>query len=153
MHALRDDIAAIYEEVRALLARLRDEDFSSVTPTGAPLWMATASIVECAWDDARVGRRLAEGRSATRLWPTRIVDVIARRLRTRAYSRAGRRAVLAAWENSFNELFSCINDVAESAIGDDDLRVATRRQHALLFLSESPARLSERLAMLRRALQ
>ena len=109
---LRDVVTANYEDIRTLFHSMRDGDLAKVTASGWPVWKAAGHIVLSQAADVRVARRLAAGKSATPLRIVRLLDGLAEWRSMRAFAKATRADLLAAWENSFNELFSCINDIS-----------------------------------------
>ena len=149
---LRDAITANYEDIRTLFDGLRDVDLTKVTASGRPLWKAAGHIVLSQAADVRVARRLAAGKGAAPLRIVRLLDELAAWRSMRAFANATRADLLAAWENSFNALFSCINDVTEELSDSDGPDPARGRRLALDYLRETPARWQGHAAEIRRAI-
>lgn len=137
---LRDRIAAGYEDIRALLLQLRDRDLAATTPAGRPAWRALAALIQSPLSDARAATRLASGKAADPPLVQRGLDAIAAWRRRRVYSAATTRDMLAAWEQSFNTLFSCVNDIGEAHPDETGADRADARAEALAYLRDAPAR-------------
>jgi hypothetical protein len=149
---LRDVITANYEDIRTLFDGLRDDDLAKVTASGWPVWKAAGHIVLSQAADVRVAQRLAAGEGATPLRIARLLDELAEWRSMRAFANATRTDLLAAWENSFNALFSCINDLTEELSESDGPEPARHRMLALDYLREAPARRQGHAAEIRRAI-
>ena len=137
---LRNEIAASYEEIRALLFQIHDDDLARLTPSGVPNWRIAAAIAQAPLSDVRSARRIADGKSPNGSLLSRSFEMIANWRRTRAFSTATRRDLLTAWENAFNALFSCINDLNEMPIDDVSTDRARPRADAFAYLRTSHAR-------------
>ena len=137
---LRNEITASYDEIRALLSQLRDSDLATLTPSGVPIWRVAAAITQAPLSDVRAAERIAEGKSPLGGILSRFLETIARWRRSRAFSKATRREILTAWENAFNALFSCINDLNEMPLDDVSTERARPRADAVAYLRTCPAR-------------
>ena len=62
--------------------------------------------------------------------------------RTHAFSTATTRDVLTAWENAFNALFSCVNDLNEHPNEGADAARIRARASALQYLHDALVRLA-----------
>ncbi len=150
---LRDAITADYEDIRTLFRGLRDGDFTKVTATGWPVWRAAGHVVLSQVAAVRVTRRLAEGKGATPLRIVRLLDELGEWRSMRAFAKATRADLLAAWENSFNALFSCINDLTQEISDSDGPEPARHRMLALDYLREMAARWQGHAAEIRCAIE
>ena len=149
---LRDVVTANYEDIRALFHSMRDGDLAKVTASGWPVWKAAGHIVLSQAAEVRVARGLAAGKRAIPLRIVRLLDGLAEWRSMRAFAKATRADLLAAWENSFNALFSCINDLTEELSDSDGPEPERRRMLALEYLQQSPSRSREQAATLRLAI-
>ncbi len=146
---LRDAIAASYEEIRALLFQLRDSDLATLSPHGVPTWRTAAAVAQAPLSDVRAAARIADDKSPNGCLMSRSLEMIANWRRTRAFSTATRRDVLTAWENAFNALFSCINDLNEDPIEEADAAGSRARASALHYLHDALIRWQPRIDELR----
>lgn len=149
---LRDVITANYEDIRTLFHGLRDGDLAKVTASGWPVWKVAGHIVLSQAADVRVARRLAAGKSADTPLLLQLVERIAGWRSMRLLSKARKIDLLAAWENSFNELFSCINDISAEPLDVSAASSEHDKAAALEYLRQSPSRSREQAATLRLAI-
>lgn len=148
---LRNDITAMYDEVRGLLLRLPLDDRLAVAANRSALRGAIAQMVISPTRDARAARRFAGGHAGILWSPGRLLDVIADWRLQRVLSRATRRDLLAAWETGFNELFSSVNDAAEVELADPGR--SNGRIRAIAHLLSAPARVASRVAEVQRLIE
>ncbi len=151
IEALRNDITTMYDEVRGLLVRLPLDDRAQLAGAGREARQVVVQLMLLPMRDARAARRLADGHAGLSWSPARLLDIIADWRLQRALSGATRRDLLAAWENSFNELFSSLNDVAEATLGGATR--GNRRARAIARLHGAPDRVAERLEQAQRLIE
>jgi hypothetical protein len=148
---LRNAITAEYEDVRALFRHVRPDDLAKPSADSVPVWRLASEIALAPRADIRSAQRIAAGKRRVP-WPswTPLAAITALR-RDRLFRKATRVDFLAAWENSFNQLFACINELAEDPIDDDDIATSGRAA-ALEHLRASVERRRAKTQSLRQAL-
>ncbi len=149
---LRDAITHEYEDVRALFRQLRADDLTRRTDAGPPIWRLAMELALAPDREVRAARRIADGKSPLASPASAPLTAIANLRRRRVFARATRADFLTAWENGFNELFSCINDLAAESPDENDERDEAARAAALEYLRQSIDRLRADARSLRRAL-
>ena len=148
---LRNDMAAMYDDVRDLLVRLPLDDRDHRTPRGDKLRHIVAQLVSSPMREARAARRLAGGRAGASWSPSRLLDFVTDWRLQRALHNATRRDLLAAWEGGFNELFSTLNDAVEATF--EPAGSASARARAVAHLCGAPARAADRTAAARHLIE
>lgn len=149
---LRNAITAGYEDVRALLRELRPDDLANRTDSGAPIWRLAMALALAPDREVQAARRIADGKSPRASPVSAPLRAITNLRRRRAFARATRADFLTAWENGFNELFSCINDLAAESPDESVRQGEAARVAALEYLHQSIGHLRADAHALRRAL-
>ena len=152
VETLRNAVTAEYEDVRTVFQHLRADDLTNPTATGAPVWRLASEIALAPRADVHAAHRIAAGKRPEP-WPswTPIAAITAWR-RDRLFSRAARPDFLAAWEHSYNELFACINDLAEDPL-DGNTSTDPARAGAFEHLRAGVEQRRSKTRMLRQALR
>lgn len=145
-------MASNYEDVRAVFAQIREGDMARVSDSGVPVSQLVAAIVVAVRRDVRAADRLAAGRSTTQPPVSRAFAAISDWRAMRAFAAATREDVLAAWENTFNDLFSFVNDLSAETLDADDSKVARHVIEACAYLRSGVDRWPARAAELRQAI-
>jgi hypothetical protein len=135
MDELRTAVTEAYEQARAALASLREADLDR----HPMLRQRAAALVLAPAGEMRAAARLTDGKSAEPPSVTRPFGAIGRWRDARRLRSAGRRQLLRAWEDAFNEFFAFINDLSEEQLARDGIVPGHGRLSACQYLSECPA--------------